>query len=182
MLDLLKGGLYNIGLFVLGVLVIALAVLVGIGYLLYIGGGALFLGFMPKAFKRLAKAVVWFVKRFADFPFALLMIAFVYAVRTLISIYDPEAALSFLDVWDKIAQAGLLAAMFSLGFFAFLYFNFREVFRYLYPEANAPKEAHSFKSDYKSLKPWQRLVSIPVFFCLLFWLFQFCLRVMQAVA
>jgi len=182
MLDLLKGGLYNICLFVGGVLLILFTAVVAMMYLAYEAACWFFKRGLTKFCKKFLELSIWFLKRFADFPFVLLMLAFVYFVRTAISIIDPEAALSFLDVWDKVAQAGLLTAGFSLAFFAFLYFNFREVFRYLYPEANAPKESHSFKSDFKQLKPWQRLVSIPVFFCLLFWLFQFCLRVMQAVA
>jgi hypothetical protein len=183
MMDLFKGGLTLILYFfgaIFACVVVAFAAILHLLTVAFFWGKDKGLPFIGKLLWRKAN---WLSKRFADLPFLILMIAFVFFIRNLIATYDPEAALSFLDVWERIAQAGVLTVSFSLAFFGFLYFNFRTIFRYLYPESKDKTEIkNSFANDFENIKPWQRLLSIPLLFVLLLWLFHLSLKVMQVLA
>lgn len=177
----LKGWLETGMLALLGSGVIVVSALIAVVYLFLVGGGYVFTKGLPNLLRKTAVAISWFLKRFADAPFVAVMIIFVYLVRFLIARYDPEAALSFLDVWDRISQAGLLTALFSLAFFGFLYFNFRAIFTYIYPDKSKKTYEHTLQTDFQHIQPWQRLLSIPLLFLLLLLVFRLSLRVMQAI-
>jgi hypothetical protein len=129
------------------------------------------------------KLSIWFFKRFADFPMAVGLIAAVYFIRQWIMEVDPYAALSFMETWDYVAQAALLTVLFFFSFFAFLYFDFRTIFRYLYPTEEQKKtDLATFENDFKTIRPWARLLSIPLLFSLLLLVFWVALKVVKAVA
>lgn len=185
MLDLLKGS----GLIMLAIVGaaagIAFIAVVGCIVVFYYGG--IFIGHFAKkaisfALRKSYFGIRWFLKRFADAPMALALIGGVYLIREWIRETDPYAALPFMETWDYVAEAALLTVLFSLSFFGFLYFNFRTIFHYLYPTKEEKKEIVStFENDFKTIRPWQRLISIPLLFSLLLLLFWVALKVVKAV-
>lgn len=164
---------------------VAFAILAGTLFIAYYG--SIFLGqhgkkWLSFGLQRGHKLLVWFFKRFADFPMAIGLIAAVYFIRKWIVDIDPYAALPFMETWDYVAQAALLTVLFFFSFFAFLYFDFRTIFRYLYPTDKQKKEdLHTFENDFKTIRPWQRLLSIPLLFSLLLLVFWVALKVVKAV-
>ena len=186
MLDLLKGS----GLIILAIVGVALGIsfvcIMACVVVVYYGG--IFIGHFSKkwlsfALRKSYIGIRWFLRRFADAPMAVFLILGVYLIREWIRSVDPYAALTFMETWDFVAQAALLTVLFSLSFFGFLYFNFRTIFRYLYPTKEQEKETIStFSNDFKTIRPWQRLMSIPLLFSLLLLLFWVALKVVKAVA
>ena len=177
----LKGWLETGMIALLGSGVIVVSAIAALIYLTFVFMGFVFKKLLPNLARKTGSTISWFLRRFADAPFVVVMVIFVYLVRFLISRYDPEAALSFLDVWDRISQAGLLTALFSLAFFGFMYFNFRAIFAYVYPDKSKKTYENTLQTDFQNLQPWQRLLSIPLLFLLLLLVFRLSLRVMQAI-
>ena len=185
MLDLLKGtGLILLAIFgasigIIFVTLMAIVVVVYYGSIFLAQHGKKWLSFgLRKGYKLL----IWFLKRFADFPMAIGLIATVYFIRKWIMDIDPYAALPFMETWDYVAQAALLTVLFFFSFFAFLYFDFRTIFRYLYPTEEQKKtDLATFENDFKTIRPWARLLSIPLLFSLLLLVFWVALKVVKAV-
>jgi len=185
MLDLLKGsGLIMLAIFgvVVGIAFVVIMACVVVGYY-----GSIFIGHFGKkalsfGLRKGYSGTKWFLQRFADAPMALVLIGGVYLIREWIRETDPYAALPFMETWDYVAEAALITVLFSLSFFGFLYFNFRIIFRYLYPTKEEKRELIStFENDFKTIRPWQRLMSIPLLFSLLLLLFWVALKVVKAV-
>jgi len=185
MLDLAKGSALIL-IAILGAC-LGFAFIVSMAIVVVIYYGSLFLAehgmkWLSFGFRKVYKFLVWFFKRFADFPMAIGLVAAVYFIRKWIMDIDPYAALPFFETWDYVAQAALLTVLFFFSFFAFLYFDFRTIFRYLYPTEEQKKNTlHTFENDFKTIRPWQRLLSIPLLFSLLLLVFWVALKVVKAV-
>jgi hypothetical protein len=185
MLEHAKSSVLILLAILLACLGIAFAILAGTIFIAYYG--SIFIAQHGKkalsfGLRKGYKLSVWFLKRFADFPMAIGLIVAVYFIRQWIRDVDPYAALTFMETWDYVAQAALLTVLFFFSFFAFLYFDFRTIFRYLYPTEEQKKDTlHTFENDFKTIRPWQRLLSIPLLFSLLLLVFWLALKVVKAV-